>query len=104
MKPIDIDEGWKLLEQASFNGRTLICWLNPKNDIISIFLFNLLSQPNDLSRRSNLSQWGWSTHYVSNITTTMEASQVVGLYLQDMEKQNYWWEADEYPSIPPTQA
>ena len=90
--PIDEDEGWLLLERQTINDRTLLCWFNPKIDIISVSLFNLLKQPNSLSKKINESQWGFMTHYVSNITSDMEATEVVNLYMKDLNAGNYWWE------------
>lgn len=90
--PIDQDEGWLLLERQTINDRTLLCWYNPENDEISISLFNLFTQPNELSKRSSESQWGFMTHFIQNIKTDIEATEVVNLYLKDMKSGNYWWE------------
>jgi len=38
---IDEYEGWKLLEDKTINDRTLVCWYNPENEIISLCLFNI---------------------------------------------------------------
>lgn len=89
---INEENGWKLLEEKSINDRTLICWHNPNDNIISLVLFNLTEQPNALSQRSPYSNWGYVTYMVTNMYTPKEAAEVVGLYLKDMEKENYWWE------------
>jgi hypothetical protein len=91
---LDQDENILLLERVISNGRTLICWINTDDDIISISLFNLFQRPNRLSRKSTKKIWGYPTHFVSNIETCQEAAEVVTLYVKDFEKENYWWEQD----------
>lgn len=91
---IDKDDNMILLERRTFNGRTLLCWYNESTEQANITLFNLSEQPNDLSQHVVESQWGWMTHFVQNIETIPETSEVVSLYLQDMEKENFWWEVD----------
>lgn len=90
--PIDDDGGWLLLERKTVNDRTLLCWYNPNTDMISLSLFNLLERPNDLSKRSVESQWGYMTHYVENIKSDIEATEIVNLYMKDLQSDNYWWE------------
>ena len=96
-KPFSIleeDEGFILLELKQINSRTLICWYNPNYGDISVNLFSN-EQPNALSRRTTLSEWGYATKMITNLATPAEAAEVVSLYLQDMEKNNFWWEIDE---------
>jgi len=90
---IDEYEGWKLLEDKTINDRTLVCWYNPENEIISLCLFNIY-QTNELSKRTAETTWGFITHAVSEMHTCDEAAEIVGLYLKDMESENYWWEID----------
>lgn len=94
MQVIQEDCGWKLLEQRTFNDITIICWFNPNDNIISLSLFNLVEQPNALSRRSPFTTWGFATYMVSNMMTVKEAAEVVGLYMKDIENNNLWWEKD----------
>jgi hypothetical protein len=88
----ETEDGWKLLEEKSINDRTLVCWYNPNDSIISLVIFHLTEQPNALSQRSPHSNWGYVTHMVTRMYTIKEAGEVVSLYLQDMEKDNCWWE------------
>jgi len=90
--PIEQDEGWKLLEQITINYRTLIAWYNPDDSVISLMVSHLTDQPNELSRRSPCTTWGYVTHMVTGMYTCEEAGNVVSLYLQDIESDNYWWE------------
>ena len=90
--PIEENEGWKLLEQFTSNDRTIIAWYNPNDGIISLMLFHLTDQPNDLSQRSPYTTWGYMTHAASHMHTCKEAADVVSLYLKDLEQENYWWE------------
>ena len=90
--PINEEGGWKLLEEFTFNNRTLIAWYNPNDGIISLLLTHLTDQPNELSRRSPHTAWGYVTYMVSGIYTCNEAADVVSLYVKDIEKENYWWE------------
>lgn len=91
--PIDQEDGWKLLEQVSINDRTLIAWYNPEDGIISLMIGHLTDQPNELSKRSPYTTWGYITHVVTGVYTCEEAGNVVSLYLQDMESEKYWWES-----------
>lgn len=88
----DEDEGWKLLEQVTINDRTLVAWYNPNDGVISLCMFHLVDQPNELSRRSPYTTWGYVTHFETAMYTSKEAAEVVSLYLQDIEKENFWWE------------
>jgi len=90
--PLDEQDGWKLLEERSINDRTLVAWYNPDDSIISFAIMHLTEQPNALSLRSSYTTWGYITHMESMMYTTSEAAEVVSLYLQDMENENYWWE------------
>lgn len=90
--PFDNQDGWKLLEERTFNDRTLIAWYNPNDSVISLIITHLLEQPNELSKRSPYTTWGYVTHMVSGMYTCEEASEVVSLYLQDIENENAWWE------------
>lgn len=90
--PIDEGDGWKLLERITFNDRTLIAWYNPGNNIISIIITHLYEQPNQLSKQSPYTTWGYVTHFVQGMHTCKEAAEVVSLYLKDIENENAWWE------------
>ncbi len=87
------DEGFILLELREIQDRTLICWYNPNYGDISINLFHKVPT-NELSKRHGPSEWGYPAKYITEIQSTMEASEIVGLYLQDMEKGNFWWELE----------
>ena len=94
VKVIQEDQGWKLLEEITVNDISLIAWYNPNDGVISLSLFNLIEQPNALSKRSPYTTWGWVTYMASQMTTTKEAAEVVGLYLKDIENNNIWWEKE----------
>lgn len=93
--PIDDDDGWLLLERQTINDRTLICWYNPDAGHISVSVFHKYEQPNALSKKSKLSQWGYMTHFIDHIQTAMEATVIVNQFLDDIEKNNHWWEGNE---------
>lgn len=90
--PIKQEEGWKLLEEKTINDRTLLAWYNPDDKIISLMLFHLIDQPNAVSLRSPYTTWGYVTHMATGIYNCKEAAEVVGLYLKDIENDNFWWE------------
>ena len=90
---IDEQDGWKLLEQQTINDRTLICHYNPSVEDYTITLF-CLYPTNELSKRVSENVWGFATKFITNIYDVHEAAEVVSLYLQDMEKNNFWWEKD----------
>ena len=87
-------DSWKCLEQISINDRSLVCWYDTENQRIGVCLFHLHNKPNLISKKSLYTTWGYITHVVDNINDEKEAAEVVGLYLQDIEKENYWWEND----------
>lgn len=90
--PLDEKDEWKLLEEKSINDRSLIAWYNPEDGVISLAITNLTDQPNEMSKRSPYTTWGYITHMETYMQTPSEAAEVVSLYLQDMEKDNFWWE------------
>jgi hypothetical protein len=85
-------DGWKLLEEKTINDRTIIVWYNPEERLISLIICHGFEQPNDLSKKSPYSHWGYVTHFVTKMYTPKEAAEVVSLYLKDMENDNFWWE------------
>ena len=89
---IDEEDGWLLLEEKTINDRTIVCWYNPNTNNISIMIMHLTDRPNELSNRTPETQWGWVTHIKDGMCTSAEAAEVVGLYLKDMENDDYWWE------------
>jgi hypothetical protein len=91
IKLLENDE-WVLLEQCSINDRTILCYYNSNIKQSGIIIFNLTEQPNSLSKKSVYSTWGYVTYCVFKLNTLAEAAEVYGLYLQDMEKDNFWWE------------
>lgn len=93
-KPIGEEDGWKLLEQNTFDNRSIVVWYNPDNHTISLMLGIFNDQPNELSLNSPNTPWGYITHMVSNMHSTEEASKVVRAYVQDMKDGYYWWEKD----------
>ncbi len=101
LEVIQEDDGWKLLEQTTVNDRTLIAWYNPDTTDIGICLFHLTDQPNELSKKSPHSTWGYVTYMIDGMYSEKEAAQVVCLYLKDIENGNYWWEIDQFISKGP---
>jgi len=92
--PINEEDGWKLLEEYTFNDRTIIAWYNPNDSIISIIITHLLDQPNQLAKNSPYTTWGYITHMVTKMYTCEEAAKVVSLYIKDIEDENAWWESN----------
>lgn len=90
--PIDQEDGWLLLEEITINDRALICWYSPESDEIDISIFHLLERPNELSRRSKESRWGFMTYFVQGIRSDLQATEIINLYLRDIKAGNYWWE------------
>lgn len=88
------DGNFQLLELKKNHERTLICWLNTDDNIVSIALFHKNEKPNALSHRVLLTKWGYPTYFISNMTTT-EAANIVTLYLKDIQDENFWWETDK---------
>ena len=70
----------------------MVAWYNPDEKMISLMIFHLTERPNSISKRSPYTTWGYMTHAVSEMYKIEEAAEVVSLYLQDMEKENCWWE------------
>ena len=95
LKPKKEVDGWKLLEERTISDRTLIAWYNPNEKVISLIICHISEQPNQLSRKSPYSNWGYVTHFVTRMHTPKEAAEVVSLYLQDMENDRCWWEKDK---------
>ena len=89
------DGNFKLLELKHINMRTLVCWLNTDDGIISIALFHNNEKPNSLSSKASLTQWGYPTYFISDMIDEKEAAKVVTLYLKDMLAKKFWWEIDK---------
>ena len=89
-------ENWKLLEERTFNDRTLVAWYNPNGNIISFIITHLYEQPNELAKLSEYTNWGYITHFETGIYSYEEAAEVISLYLQDIENENAWWETERW--------
>ena len=89
---LEEDGQFKLLEIKQINNRTLVCWVNTDDSIISLAIFHDSERPNEISQKASLSQWGYPTYFVSEMLDTEEASEIVTLYLKDMMANNFWWE------------
>ena len=90
--PINEDGERKLLEQKTINERTLVAWYEVETKSISLMLFHYDEQPNELSKLSPYTTWGYLTHSQGIMMTEQEAAEVVGLYLKDIEEEKFWWE------------
>ena len=90
--PIEEDSERKLLEQVTINERSLVAWYEVDTESISLMLFHYDEQPNALSKLSPYTTWGYLTRAEEKMMTEKEAAEVVGLYLKDMEQENFWWE------------
>lgn len=90
--PLDEKDEWKLLEEKTINDRSLVAWYCPDTSIISFVLTHISDKPNALSERSPYTTWGYITHLETKMHTAKEAAEVISLYLQDLEQENYWWE------------
>lgn len=89
----DKEDGWRLLEEKTINDRTLVAFYNEDQKTSGLMIFHLTDQPNELSKKAPESHtWGFCTHMILNIHTLKEASEVVSLYLIDMETDKFWWE------------
>jgi hypothetical protein len=88
------DDKWRLLEEYTFNGITILAYYNGELKQSGILLFNYEKQPNELSKKSPNTHWGFVTHCVFNMHTLSEVAEVFGLYLKDIENENLWWEKD----------
>ena len=90
--PIEQDSERKLLEQITINDRSLVAWYEMDTESISLMLFHYDERPNDLSKLSPYTTWGYLTRSEEKMMSEAEAAEVVSLYLQDIENQNFWWE------------
>jgi len=59
---------------------------------INIGVFNKLRKTNEFSQDMSRTHWGYFTHFVSSIESMEEASDLFRLYIEDVERKNYWWE------------
>ena len=89
-----LNKDWKLLEYITINDRTLLCYYNGDLNQSGLLIFHLTDTPNELSRRSPYATYGYCTHIVFNMHTLKEAAEIYGLYLKDINDENFWWEND----------
>ena len=53
-------------------------------------IFHLTEKPTNMPIVE--STWGFVRLFIDKMLTTKEAAEVVGLYMKDIENENYWWE------------
>lgn len=85
---------FKLLENITINDRSIVVWYNEQDKSFNLMLFHLTDQPNELSKRSPYTTWGYPTGMLNTLNSESEAAEVVSLYIQDIEKEDFWWEYD----------
>ena len=90
--PIDENPERILLEKITINERSLVAWYEVESKSISLMLFHYDEQPNALSKLSPYTTWGYLTRAEEKMMSEAEAAEVVGLYLKDIENENFWWE------------
>lgn len=89
------NEDVKFLENISFNDRSLVAYYDPSIKTYVIILFHVSEQPNEVSKKSPYSTWGYATRVSGGIYNAKEAAEVVGFFLKDLLDENYWWEFDK---------
>jgi hypothetical protein len=82
----------RLLEEKTINDRTLVCWYDFDTSEAKLLIFHLTDQPNELSKKSPYTNWGYMTLFITDMYTLKEAAEIVGMYLKDIESDNFWWE------------
>lgn len=92
-RPIDKND-WVMLESFSLGMITMICFHIPSLGTYNIAIFNMLHRPNEISRSVPESSWGFLTWGVE-FDTFEQYDQVKDLYIEDVFKQNLWWEKDD---------
>ena len=90
LKTIDEDNDIKLLEQITINDRSLVATYDKKKKNFQMTIFHLTEKPTNMPIVE--STWGFVRLFVDKMLTTKEAAEVVGLYMKDIENENYWWE------------
>lgn len=85
-----------LIEQISFNERSLISWYDKTNKFFQFALFHLTEQPNTPSKLSPESPaWGYATFVSQPILDPNEITEITALYIVDLMEGNNWWESDD---------
>ena len=87
-------EDWKMLEELSYNGRTILAYYNTEEKTCNLMFFNFDEQPNEMSQRGVYTTWGYATYAVLGIHSISECSDLVRLYMDDLFAENHWWEID----------
>lgn len=87
--------GWKIVEDLSFNGRTVLGFQYAPNNKYGIMLFNLEKQPNSELSHLPYTTWGNVVWGVNEIDTLNELLDLINLYTEDLFSDNIWWEKNE---------
>lgn len=86
---------WTMLEEVSVNGRSMIAWKIDRLGTYHLCMFNFDEQPNELSKQSPETNWGYLTYAIDGGKDQKAFFEAIDLYLEDMVKGDYWWEKDQ---------
>lgn len=85
----------KIIEDLSFNGRSILAAYMEEYKSYVIILFHISEQPNEASKHSLYSTWGYGTAGIGNISTREELDELTKMYIDDMLAENFWWEKND---------
>jgi hypothetical protein len=83
-----------LIEQVSFNDRSLVAWYDSSTRLYALAMFHVDEKVNKVAKHSPYTTWGYVTRVSDGMTSAQEASEVIGHFMKDMLAENYWWEND----------
>lgn len=80
------------LLHTSMNDRTIVTYENLSKNNFIIVIFHYNEQPNETSRNSHYTTWGYPTFGLDFEGSKEEFLEIVDMYVDDLIHENYWWE------------
>lgn len=90
----------RLIQEIAYKGRTILTWYNETKKVFSLTIFNYKDQPNIVSKLSVLTSWGYPTYHGEESEDYKEGAEISTLFIEDLLKENFWWENDANFFIP----
>lgn len=90
----------RLIQEIAYKGRTILTWYNQTKKLFSLTIFNYRDQPNIVAKLSTLTNWGYPTYHGEESEDHAEGAEISALFIEDLLKENYWWENDANFFIP----
>ena len=94
MNILEFPKDIKIIENYSFNDRSIVSLYHKEYNQYMILLFHVAEQINDVAKSQPYTTWGYPTYGVDKISSLSELKDLTTKYMQDILENTCWWETN----------